>query len=45
VGGLERQIDETGADAAPGVYFHNRGKGWDGKEFDYGPVKGFLHYT
>jgi len=42
--GWNGKIDGTGADAAPGVYFFIiEARGWDGKEFDYGPYKGFLH--
>lgn len=42
--GWNGKIDGTGADAAEGVYyFIVEAKGWDGREFDYGPYKGFLH--
>ncbi|KAB2868934.1 MAG: T9SS type B sorting domain-containing protein [Bacteroidales bacterium] len=42
--GWNGKIDGKGADAAEGVYyFIIEAKGWDDKEFDYGPYKGFLH--
>ena len=42
--GWNGKIDGTGAEAAEGVYFFIiEAKGWDGREFDYGPYKGFLH--
>lgn len=42
--GWNGKIDGTGSDAAEGVYyFIIEAKGWDEKEFDYGPYKGFLH--
>lgn len=42
--GWDGKIKGTGAEAAEGVYFFIiEAKGWDGKEFDYGPYKGFLH--
>lgn len=42
--GWNGKIKGTGADVSEGVYFFIiEAKGWDGREFDYGPYKGFLH--
>lgn len=42
--GWDGKVKGTGAIAPDGVYFFViEAKGWDGREFDYGPYKGFLH--
>lgn len=42
--GWDGKVKGTGAIASDGVYFFIiEAKGWDGREFDYGPYKGFLH--
>ncbi|MCB8963600.1 MAG: gliding motility-associated C-terminal domain-containing protein [Bacteroidales bacterium] len=42
--GWNGKVKGSGADASEGVYFFIiEAKGWDNREFDYGPYKGFLH--